>query len=110
MSDLSKLSNSELSALLESCSQSADFHAMGHIAPAIREAASRLQAPAVAEEPVAWARKWFVEGEKPYKARNENGRMAWVKKFTFREVTASKVFADDVPLYCSSARRTGGSE
>ncbi|WP_370194416.1 MULTISPECIES: hypothetical protein [Aurantimonas] len=49
MSDLSKLTNAELSALLESCSQSADFHAMGHIAPAIREAASRLQAPAVAE-------------------------------------------------------------
>ena len=52
-----------------------------------------------AGEPVAWARRWFVDGITPKKERNENGRMAWPKKFTLHEVTPSKIMTDDVALY-----------
>jgi hypothetical protein len=49
-------------------------------------------------EPIAWARKWHVDGEKPEKRRNENGRLAWPQKFKFLPVTQHKIFPDDVPL------------
>jgi len=51
------------------------------------------------DEPVAWARRWYIDGETPRKERNANGRMAWPKKFTYHEVTKTKCFADDEPLY-----------
>lgn len=47
----------------------------------------------------AWARRWYIDGEVPKKERNEKGRMAWPRKFIFKEVTKHKVFSDDVPLY-----------
>jgi hypothetical protein len=52
-------------------------------------------------EAAAWARKWHVDGEKPAKERNANGRMAWPHKFTFHAITPNKVFNDDVPLYAA---------
>ena len=52
-------------------------------------------------EPVAWARKWFAEGIKPYKERNENGTMSWAKQFRLLPMTKSKILNDDVPLYAS---------
>ena len=61
--------------------------------------------PAVAgrvEQPVrprAWMRRWYFEGETPYKERNKNGRPAWPQKFKFLAVTPNKVLDDDVPLY-----------
>ena len=71
-------------------------------------------APAVqpaAGKPMAWARRWFVDGITPKKERNENGRMAWPKKFTYHEVTRSKVMTDDVALYAhppAQASESGG--
>ena len=49
-------------------------------------------------EPIAWARKWHVDGEKPTKERNANGRMAWPQKFKLHAITPHKIFPDDVPL------------
>lgn len=51
-----------------------------------------------AAKPVAWARKWHIDGEKPAKERNENNRLVWPKKFKYLPVTPSKLFADDVAL------------
>ena len=34
-------------------------------------------------EPVVWARKWFVDGIKPYKEPNKNGRVSWAKQTIF---------------------------
>ena len=50
-------------------------------------------------EPVAYARDWFAAGEIPYKEKNENGRIAWAKKFRFKEITPNKIFVTDVPLF-----------
>lgn len=50
-------------------------------------------------EPVAWERKWSVDGEVPKKERRENGRWAWPSKFKFLPVTKNKCLPDDVPLY-----------
>ena len=52
-------------------------------------------------EPVAWARKWFVDGTKPYKEPNENGRVSWAKQFRLLPMTKSKILNDDVPLYAT---------
>ena len=52
-------------------------------------------------EPVAWTRKWFAEGIKPYKERNENGTMSWAKQFRLLPMTKSKILNDDVPLYAA---------
>ena len=53
----------------------------------------------LAPEPVAWERKWSVDGEVPKKERRENGRMAWPFKFKLMPVTKHKCLPDDVPLY-----------
>ena len=51
-------------------------------------------------KPVAWARRWYIEGEKPVKVRNpETGRMVLPFRFKLHEVTTSKCLNDDVPLY-----------
>lgn len=71
-----------------------------------------ISTPAQASgEPVAWARRWFIDGVTPKKERNENGRMAWPKKFTYHEVTRVKVMKDDVALYAhppAQASESGG--
>ena len=33
------------------------------------------------DAPVAWMRRWYFDGEKPAKVKNENGRWAWPYKF-----------------------------
>ena len=50
-------------------------------------------------KPIAWARKWFADGEVPAKERNQNGRLAWPKRFLLKELTANRVVSDDVALY-----------
>ena len=57
-------------------------------------------------EPVAWARRWHVDGETPAKVKGENGRWAWPQKFKFHAVTPNKVFKDDAPLYAAPALPT----
>ena len=52
-------------------------------------------------EPVAWARRWYVDGVKPFKVKNENGRMVWAAQFHWKPVTETKLFPDDVALYAS---------
>lgn len=55
--------------------------------------------PASEQKPVAWARKWHIDGEVPKKVVNENGRMAWPSKFKLHPVTETKCLPDDVALY-----------
>ena len=54
-------------------------------------------------EPAAWMRKWAFDGEKPYKEKNANGRMAWPIRFKVLPVTKGKHFADDVALFTNTA-------
>lgn len=52
--------------------------------------------------PSAWMRRWAYEGIKPYKEKNpETGRMAYARKFLFNEVSLTKLFKDDVPLFAA---------
>ena len=44
-------------------------------------------------------RKWAFDGDKPYKEKNANGRMAWPIRFKMLAVTKDKHFDDDVALY-----------
>ena len=53
-------------------------------------------------EPVAWIRKWSLDGEKPSKERNKNGRMAFPMKFKLHEVTRNRCLPDDVALYTAT--------
>lgn len=72
----------------------------------MRESAQRIllsAAPAqpVAAQPaapVAWARKWYIDGEQPAKERKENGRLAWPTKFKLLPLTPNKLCKDDVAL------------
>ncbi len=57
-----------------------------------------FMAPICEATPVAWARRWYIDGETPKKERNANGRLVWPKRFKFLPVTVTKVFDDDVPL------------
>jgi hypothetical protein len=50
-------------------------------------------------KPVAWARKWHIDGEAEYKSMGQSGRMKLDNKFKFLPVTKGKCLADDVPLY-----------
>lgn len=54
-------------------------------------------------KPIAWARKWHVDGEKPEKVKKENGRWAWPAKFKMLPVTEGRVAKDDVPLVAANA-------
>lgn len=64
-----------------------------------------------AQKPVAWARKWFVDGERPFKVKNEKTkRMGWHRKFMFHSVTSGKIFDDDVPLFTAPVIRTDDEE
>jgi hypothetical protein len=50
--------------------------------------------------PVAWMRRWKLDGEKEYKVKNpKTGRMQLHRKFKFLPVTLEKFFDDDVPLF-----------
>ena len=51
------------------------------------------------QQPRAWMRKWAFDGDKPYKEKNANGRMAWPIRFKMLAVTKGKHFDDDVALY-----------
>ena len=51
--------------------------------------------------PRAWMRRWYFDGETPYKERNSRGRLAWPTKFKFLPVTPDQVMADDVALYAN---------
>jgi hypothetical protein len=55
--------------------------------------------PEAEPEPVAWARKWYLDGEIPQKEKNERGRMAWPYKFKFLPVSCHKCCEDDISLY-----------
>ena len=66
---------------------------------AIKALTQALAEPA--PEPVAWARRWHSDGEKPVKVKNENGRWAWPQQFKFLPITLGKCLPDDVPLYAA---------
>lgn len=55
------------------------------------------------ETPAAYQRKWDFDGEIPKKVKNENGRLAWPKKFLFLPITKYKVLEDDIPLFYKSS-------
>ena len=55
------------------------------------------------QQPRAWMRKWAFDGDKPYKEKNANGRMAWPIRFKMLAVTKGKHFDDDVALYTTPA-------
>ena len=57
------------------------------------------------QQPVAWMRKWAFDGDKPYKEKNANGRMAWSIRFKMLAVTKGKHFDDDVALYTAHRSR-----
>lgn len=73
---------------------------------AITAARTLLDAQPV-DKPVAWMRKWAADGETPAKQRNENGRLAWPKKFCLLAVTPGKCLPDDVPLFLWPAQPAG---
>ena len=56
------------------------------------------ESPDAAREPVAWARAWHINGEKPAKEKNNSGRLVWPARFKFLAVSESRVLPDDVPL------------
>ena len=56
------------------------------------------ESPDAAREPVAWARAWHINGEKPAKEKNNSGRLFWPARFKFLAVSESRVLPDDVPL------------
>ena len=56
-------------------------------------------------EPVAWIRRWALDGEKPAKELKENGRWAWPAKFKFIPVSLSKCMPADEALYTADAIR-----
>ena len=64
-------------------------------------------AGAAEAKPVAWARKWHIDGEQPVKERNANGRMAWLAKFKFKPITPHRIFPDDVPLAAVPSHQQG---
>lgn len=76
------------------------FPQMSHdeISAAIAKACGAVP-PEGQEAPVAWARKWFADGEEPKKERNSNGRWAWPFKFKLLPLTPNKIQKDDVPLF-----------
>ena len=45
------------------------------------------------EKPIAWMRKWALDGENPYKVGGK-----WPCKFKYYPVKMNQVFKDDVPL------------
>lgn len=51
---------------------------------------------------IGYARRWFVDGEKPAKVLNEKRRWEWPLKFKFMEVTRGRCLKDDVPLVALS--------
>lgn len=52
------------------------------------------------KKPRAWMRRWYFDGEQPYKVKDpDTGRMITAKKFMFMSVTPHKVLDTDVPLY-----------
>lgn len=55
-------------------------------------------------EPVAYARKWHIDKEEPYKVRREkDNRLVWHAKFRFMPVTNGRIFPDDCALYTREA-------
>ncbi|MBV8060815.1 MAG: DUF551 domain-containing protein [Alphaproteobacteria bacterium] len=62
----------------------------------ITAAISIMEAEEVKQEPKAWMRKWYSDGEKPEKVK---GR--WPAKFKFKSLTEAKLFSDDKPLYAA---------
>ena len=66
---------------------------------------------------VAYARRWFVNGETPAKEYNFNGRLAWPVRFKLLPVTGVKCLPDDEPLVklsdvraCIAASQAGRAE
>lgn len=47
---------------------------------------------------LAYARKWFVDAEKPKRVKNEKGTYSLPFKFKFLELTPRRVLGDDVAL------------
>ena len=58
---------------------------------------------AAASKPMAYARDWKIAGIAPYKERNENGRIAWPKRFILHPVTEHRVLKSDSALYAVDA-------
>ena len=60
--------------------------------------------------PVAWMRKWYLDGERPVKTKKGNGRWAWEAKYKFHAVTTSKCLPDDIPLFLPNAEPIHGEK
>lgn len=71
---------------------------------ALESAKAALIAAKESRKPVAYMRKWFFDGEKPYKEKNKNGRLAWVSKFKWNSLTPQRIFQDDIPLYADDSQ------
>jgi hypothetical protein len=56
----------------------------------------------VTPKPSAYMRRWAFDGEKPFKERKDNGRLAWAHKFKLLPVTQRKALTDDVPLFATA--------
>jgi acetoin utilization deacetylase AcuC-like enzyme len=61
-------------------------------------------------KPTAFIRRWALDGEKPEKERNDNGRMVWPVKFKFLPVTQSQCLRDDEPLFTADQVGTALSQ
>lgn len=71
---------------------------LGQIAAAME--AKPASAPSE-QKPVAWARKWHMDGEVPKKIKNDKDRMAWPFKFKLHPITETKCLPDDVALFAA---------
>jgi hypothetical protein len=84
--------------LLEEVVAQLDDFITGDVLERLKSVLAAPEAPRQSE-PVAYQRKWDADGIAPYKEKNENGRMAWAKKFIFVPISKLRIFPDDVALY-----------
>lgn len=59
-------------------------------------------------KPRGWMRRWFIDGEKPYRKRNEEGRMVTPMKFHMLPATPNKIYESDEPLFSLQDLRAAG--
>lgn len=80
-------------------------YALHQAADTIDELRAKLKA-LEEQKPVAWARRWYVNGEEPRKEKQANGRLAWPIRFKFLPISEGQCMKDDAPLYLSAGAKT----